>query len=175
MRLVTGLQLGVLALLLLPAGCGYKAGGPFRTDIQSVYVDMADSRTFRRGMEFTLTEALKKRIVMDTPYKLAAREQADTILMTEVMEERQNAFAPDFLTQQPREKQVTLAVRVQWKDVRSGRLLADQFVQLDSANYLPPTGETEAYAQAKAIDRLAQDIVRKLYDDQWPTTDSARE
>ena len=78
------------------AGCGYRAGGPYRSDVRTVYVDTAGSKEFRRDLEFTLTEALKKRIATDTPYRVAAREKADTILTTEVLEERQSAFAPDF-------------------------------------------------------------------------------
>lgn len=150
--------IGAACLVAVMAGCGYRAGGPYRSDIQTVYVDMAGSKEFRRGLEFQLTEALKKRIAMDTPYRLAARQDADTILTTEVLEERQGAFAPDFQSQQPRDVQLTLVVRVQWKDVRSGRLLVDQ-PQLQAADYLPPTGESEALAQERSIDRLAARIV----------------
>lgn len=148
------------------AGCGYKAGGPFRQDIRTVYVEMMESRTFRRDMEFALTEALKKRIATDTPYKVVPREKADTILRGEILEERQAAFAPDPLTRLPREKALTLAVRLEWKDVRTGKLLQKP-ATLQTVDYLPPTGEQEKYAQDKAIDRLAARIVAQLYDDNW--------
>ena len=149
----------------LVAGCGYRAGGPYRTDVRTVYVDMAGSKDFRRDLEFTLTEALKKRIGMDTPFRLAPREKADTILMTEVLEERQAALAPDFKSRQPREKQLTLAVRVQWKDVRTGRILVDHPALLQAVDYLPAAGEPEKLAQERAIDRLAQRIVALMYED----------
>ena len=160
--------LRIASLLLLVGGltgCGYKAGGPFRSDIRTVYVDMVGSKEFRRNLEFTLTEAIKKRIGTDTPYRLAPREKADTILVAEVLEERQAAFAPDFQSRQPREKQMTLAVRVQWKDVRNGRLLADQPALLQAVDYLTPTGESESFAQERAIDRLAARIVALMYED----------
>ncbi len=147
------------------AGCGYRAGGPYRSDLHSVYVDMAGSKEFRRDLEFTLTEAIKKRIALDTPYRVAAREKADTILVTEVLEERQSAFAPDYRSRQPREKTLTLAVRVQWKDVRSGRLLVDKPVQLRAKDYLVQAGETEKLAQEQACDLLARDIVALMYQD----------
>ncbi len=147
------------------AGCGYRAGGPFRGGIETVYVDMVGSREFRRDLEFKLTEALKKRIGTDTPYRVVAREKADTILSAEVLEQRTAAFAPDYRSQQPREKQLTLAVRVQWKDARSGRILVDQPVQLQTADYVVPPGETEALAQERVIDRLAARIVAMLYED----------
>lgn len=155
----------LLAAGLLANGCGYRAGGPYRTDIETVYVDMFGSKEFRRDLEFMLTEAVKKRIATDTPYRLASREQADTILVGEVLEQRQNALAPDFRSRQPREKVVTLAVQLQWKDLRTGRMLVEQPVELQAADYLTETGETEHLAQERAVDRLAQRIVAKMFED----------
>ncbi len=157
--------ISIVALLVILPGCGYKAGGPYRTDVQTVYVEMFGSREFRRDLEFMLTEAVKKRIGADTPYRLAAREKADTILSGEVLEERQAAWAPDFLSRQPREKQLTLAVKLQWRDVRTSKLLADVPVQLQTVDYLTPTGETEKFAQERAVDGLARQIVAKMYED----------
>lgn len=154
----------MLALLAVP-GCGYRAGGPFRSEIRTVYVEMFGSKEFRRDLEFLLTEAVKKRIATDTPYRLANRQDADTILMAEVLEERQAALAPDFRSRQPREQQATMAVRVQWKDVRTGRVLVDQPVMLQAADYLPPAGESERLAQERAADRMAARIVAALYED----------
>lgn len=155
----------LLAAALMVSGCGYRAGGPFRTDVKSVYVDMFESREFRRDLEFLLTEAIKKRVGMVTPYRLAAKEKADTILSGTVLEERQAAFAPDFRTRRPREIQMTLIVQVQWKDLRTGEILLDQPLELQSVDYLPATGETEKFAQQKAMDRLAARIVAKMYDE----------
>ena len=157
--------ISIVALLVILPGCGYKAGGPYRTDVQTVYVEMFGSREFRRDLEFMLTEAVKKRIGADTPYRLAAREKADTILSGEVLEERQAAWAPDFQSRQPREKQLTLAVKLQWRDVRTSKLLADVPVQLQTVDYLTPTGETERFAQERAVDGLARQIVAKMYED----------
>lgn len=158
---VTALALPLIAI----AGCGYRAGGPFRSEIRTVYVEMFGSKEFRRDLEFLLTEAVKKRIATDTPYRLANRQDADTILMAEVLEERQAALAPDFRSRQPREQQATMAVRVQWKDVRTGRVLVDQPVMLQAADYLPPAGESERLAQERAADRMAARIVAALYED----------
>jgi len=155
--------LGVLAALVVLPGCGYRAGELYRPNIETVHVEMFASKEFRRELEFKLTEAVKKRIGADTPYRLAPKEKADTILSGEVLEERQAAFAPDFRSRLPREKQLTLAVRVQWKDLRSGRMLVDQPVELQAADYVPPSGEREAWAQERAIDLLARKIVAKMY------------
>jgi hypothetical protein len=146
-------------------GCGYKSGGLFRSDVQTVHVQMFESREFRRDLEFMLTEAVKKRIATDTPYRLASREQADTILKGEVLEERQSAFAPDFRTRQPRDTQLALVVRVFWQDQRSGRTLTERELLLQAVDYLPPAGESEKFAQQRGMDRLAARIVAQMYND----------
>lgn len=156
-----------LALLSLPVltGCGYSSRGLYREDVRSVHVEIFTSREFRRDLEFHLTEAVQKRIGTDTPYRLAPKEKADTILRGQVLEVRQAAFAPDPISRQPRDIQLTLAVRVEWKDQRDGRILLDQPVLLQAVDYLPAPGETEAFAQRKAIDRMAARIVARMYDD----------
>ena len=158
--------LACLAALSGLTGCGYSSDTLFRTDVKTVHVQMFETREFRRDLEFMLTEAVKKRIATDTPYRVAPREKADTILKGEVLEERQAAFAPGFRTRQPRDKQMTLVVRMEWKDVRSGRVLADRPLLLQAVDYLPPAGETEKAAQQKGIDRLAARIVAQM-DNEW--------
>jgi hypothetical protein len=155
----------LVAALLILVGCGYRVGPAelYRPGIQTVHVQIFASKEFRRDLEFKLTEAIQKRIATDTPYRLASPEKADTILKGEVLEVRQAAFATDYESRLPREKQLTLAVRVQWQDVRTGRMLLDQPIELQAVDYLTPTGETEAFAQEKAIDRLAAKIVSKMY------------
>jgi hypothetical protein len=163
---MTARVLGVTVLWLgLVTGCGYKLGEPFRSDVKTVYVEMFESREFRRDLEFMLTEAVKKRIALQTPYRIAPRDKADTILKGELLEERQSALAPDPLSRQPREKSLNLVVRVEWKHVRTGKLLMDQPALLQAVDYLPPTGESERSAQDRAIDRLAARIVARMYDE----------
>lgn len=161
-------RLTIVSLLLpctMLVGCGYDTGAVFRTDIETVHVRMFESRTFRRDLEFMLTEAVKKKIATDTPYRIAPLEQADTVLKGEVLEERQSAFAPDFRTRQPRDQQMTMIVRVNWTDQRNGRTLFDRPLLLQSMDYLPTAGETEKFAQQKAIDGLAVRIVSQMYND----------
>lgn len=159
------LGFAVVLAVVGTSGCGYRAGGPYRTDVQTVYVEMFGSREFRRDLEFMLLEAVKKRISMDTPYRLVDRSQADTVLVAEIREERQTSFAPDFQTRQPRDMTLTLAVQVQWKDVRSGRVLVEHPAILQAVDYLPTAGETERLAQERAIDRLAGRIVATMYEE----------
>lgn len=159
------LATGCLVALCGLTGCGYSSDNLFRTHVKTVYVQMFDTREFRRDLEFMLTEAVKKRIATDTPYRVAPKETADTILKGEVLEERQAAFAPSFRSRQPRDKQMTLVVRMEWEDVRTGRMLVDRPLLLQAGDYLPPAGETEKLAQQKGVDRLAARIVAQMYNE----------
>lgn len=163
-------RLTLLALLVLAAtqvGCGYSWGGPFRMGIDTVHVEMFTSREFRRDIEFQLTEAVKKRIATDTPYRLSRKAEADSLLSGEVLEVRRAAFAPDPLSRLPREQQLTLAIRLRWQDLRSGEFLIDQPIELQAVDYIPPLGETEAYALQKVTDRMAEKITGRMYDQEW--------
>lgn len=155
----------LLAVLSVAPGCGYRTDQLFRADVKTVYVDMFESKEFRRDLEFMLTEAVKKKIGTDTPYRLAPRDKADTILRGEILEVRQAAFAPSPLSRLPRDKEMMLAIHLEWKDLRSGNLLINQPVLLQAVDYLPPGGEREKFAEEKVIEKMASRVVARMYDD----------
>lgn len=158
---------GLAVLLVGLTGCGYTAGGPYRSGISTVHVEMFNARTYRRDLEFQLTEAVKKRIGSDTPYRLSEKADADTVLRGEVLRVDQVAWAPDPASRLPREKQIAMSVRVQWQDLRNGRLLIDQPIELTAADYAPPLGESEAYALQQVSDKMAEKIISGMYDPDW--------
>lgn len=158
--------LGLVAMLTIVApGCGYGTDSLFRPNIRTVHVETFATKEFRRDLELLLTEAVKKRVSVDTPYRVAAKERADTVLKGEVLEVRQAAFAPDFVTRIPRDTQLTLIVRVLWQDLRDGAIYADDRIEVQSVDYLPGAGESEKFAQDRAIDRMAARIVKRMYDE----------
>jgi len=157
----TFLALSATAVSL--TGCsGYTTGRPFPQHVRSVYVEMFDSKEFRRGIEFRLTEAVRKQLEMDTPYMNSARERADTILSGEVIEFRQAAFAGDFRTDLPREIGGVLIVSYRWKDQRTGKILSENPRLLYQVDRVPTVGETEFYALDLAVDGMARQIVNSM-------------
>ena len=69
---VFAVLLGMTAVLSMAvSGCGgYSNESLFPDQIRSVYVEMFENETFRRGIEYDLTDALAKRIEAETPYKI---------------------------------------------------------------------------------------------------------
>ncbi len=153
---------GLVLVCLAASGCGYSMRRPFPQNVRTVYVEMFQSREFRRGLEFTLTEALQKRILQDTPYKIADKNTADTMISGEVLEVRQNTLGRNYYTGQPRQTQATFIIRFQWKDMRNGQILVDQPRFMQSVTYIPPAGQTFDNAADKALDDLAERIVEQM-------------
>ncbi len=155
---VMGLRAAAV-LLAAAAGCGYSSEPLHRQTVRTIYVEMAQSREFRRGIEFELTEALRKQIDLETPYRNAPREKADTILSAEVLEWRESTIGRHFGTSWPRETAAALAVRYRWQDMRTGKLLRERPRFVTTVTYVRPAGETVADARLDAVNKHARNIV----------------
>jgi hypothetical protein len=153
-----------LALIGL-AGCGYSAQRPFRTDIQTIHVEMFHSKEFRRELEFRLTEALIKRIELDTPYHLASHRKADALLSGELLSVENRTFGDAFDTDLPREIGSTVVVRFRLQDTRTGEILTERPRFVYQTSYIPPVGETFTQGMTRAMDGLAEGIVEAMESD----------
>ena len=66
---------------------GYSSESLFPEGVGSIYVQMFDNRSFRRGVEYELSDALAKRIEAETPYKIiSSRDRADTIISGQIVQ-----------------------------------------------------------------------------------------
>jgi hypothetical protein len=146
-------------------GCSYSTDRPFRKDVCTIAVKPFGSKEFRRRIEMNLTEAVKKRILLDTPYKLADESVADTLLTGEVLQVRQATLGRDFTFDRPRETQLTLIVKFQWKDLRTGEVIVQKDRWLQTYDYSKPVGENEEIALEGAVDRMAETIVEQMEQD----------
>lgn len=151
----------VLAGLAM-VGCGYSNESLYRDSVRTVYVDMFQSQSFRRGIEFQLTEAIRKQISRTTPYKNAERNRADTLLEGEVLEWDEAAIGRDFVSNRAREVAGTLLVRYRWQDRRTGRLLVERERAITTVQYVRPVGEEEFDGFQLAADQMARQIVESM-------------
>ncbi len=154
-----------LAAVSAASGCGYSTKRPFRTDIQTVHVEMFQSREFRRELEFRLTEAIIKRIEMDTPYRIGSKQTADATLSGEVLSVKNQVFGDDLSTGRPREIGATVVVRFRFQDMRSGEILAERPRFVYQTSYIPPVGETFTVSMTRALDGMAEQIVETMETD----------
>ncbi len=149
------------------AGCGYSTRPMHPCDIQTVYVPMFETRVFRRGVEMQLTEAVIKELEQKTPYKVVRSENADTTLRGEIKTVRKRVLiqTPE---DEPRELETALTIEVEWRDNRTGELLASgqapgvPFLVRGDSQYAPELGQTTATAIKETVDKLAVQVVAMM-------------
>lgn len=144
---------------------GYRWNSLYREDVQTVAVPIFTSKEFRRGLEFRLTEAVQKQLELRAPYKVVAREKADTILEGQITEVRSMTLSKDYRTALPREQMITITVDLVWKDQRNGRILCNRKNLTQSGVYIQNLGEGEVVGSQEAIERFALAIVQELQSD----------
>ncbi|MFM9965166.1 MAG: LPS assembly lipoprotein LptE [Planctomycetaceae bacterium] len=149
-------------------GCGYMVGGGFDPQVRSVEVPIFETKSFRRGIEVQLTEAVQKQIQLRTPFRVV-KGDADTRLSGRVIDLRKSVLG-ETLQDDPRELQVNLVVEVLWEDLRAGRILAEQQVPIgpellalrSQADFAPEVGQSLATATQQSINQLARQIVNLM-------------
>ena len=166
---VIGISLSLIAAgFLMLGGCGgYSSESLFPEKVNSVYVEMFDNKSFRRGVEYELTDALAKRIEAVTPYKIiSSREQADTVLGGQIVSVGESVVSYERQTGRAIEKQVELRAVVSWKNLKTGEVLIDNKTVSASASYSEWQNQGFGYASTLAANNLAQRIV-ELMEKKW--------
>ncbi len=152
-------------------GCGFIDGysnqSLYPSDVTSVYLEMFDNRTFRRGVEYELTDALAKRIEAQTPYKIISdSDRADTILTGQIISIRELALSTERETGLVLERQLEIKALVSWENFKTGQLLVDNQTVIASATYSEYQNQEFNYASRLAANNLAKKIV-ELMENKW--------
>lgn len=157
----------VLGLVL--GGCsedwasGYRNDWLYPEEVSSVYVEMFDSPGLRRGHEYTLTDAIGKRIEAQTPYKIVSdRSRADTVLSGRISSISEPILTGERLTGRPLEKQFEMSAVVNWKNLKTGELLINNKIVSASASFSTLQDQERGYASAVTANRLAEQIVETM-------------
>lgn len=153
------------------SGCnplsGYSREPLFSTDVKTVYVEMFESKSFRRGVEYKLTEAVCKRIEAQTPYKIVAkRELADTLLTGQIVSADSSILSSERQTGRALEKDFQIEAVINWKNLKTGEMLLDNVAASASASYSEWQNQGIEYAGGLAANKLARRIV-ELMEKPW--------
>ncbi len=158
---------GLVVLAVSLCGCqGYSNSWLHRDDVSTVYVEMMETSSFRRGHEFALTDAICKRIEAQTPYKIVSdRDVADTILSGR-MDIGTGVLATERWEGRPLEYETSIAVTVTWKNLKTGQILVDREMVFGSASYSSQLGQSFDYSIGLAVNNAAQKVV-ELMEKPW--------
>jgi len=171
-RFVSAISFGlVIAVCLVFSGCaemgGYCGESLFPEEVNSVYVEMFDSRSFRRGVEYELSDALAKRIEAETPYKIVSdRNRADTVISGQILSISESWLSSEREVGRALEKELELRAVVNWKNLKTGELLIDNQSVSASASFSEWQNQGFGYASTFAANNLARRIV-ELMEKQW--------
>jgi len=161
----------VLCFTLAAGGCGgstgYSNASLFPKDVESVYVEMFDNRSFRRGTEFTFSNALAKQIETQTPYKVvSSRDRADSVMGGQLVAISESILTVERDLGRALEKEVLLTAVVNWKSLKSGQLMINSQTVTAAASYSEFQGQDFTYASGVAANKLAQKVVQ-LMENPW--------
>jgi hypothetical protein len=165
------LCLCLCAYCLILNGCtamsGYSNESLFPEDVKSVCLKMFDNQTFRRGVEYELSDSLAKRIEAHTPYKIISDpDRADSIISGQIVSMGERPLSTERETGMVLEKQLELQAVVNWKNLKTGQLLIDNQSVSASASYSSFQMQEFKYVSTLAANNLAQKIV-ELMESKW--------
>jgi len=149
-------------------GCdGYSNDSLYPDDVGSVCLKMFDNQSFRRGVEFELSDALAKRIEVDTPYKIVSdSDRADSEISGQIVSIGELALSTDPKVGRILEKEVEVRAVVNWKNLKTGQLMIDHLSVSASASYSAYQQQDFKYASNLAANNLARKIV-ELMERKW--------
>lgn len=166
----------LLTGLLVLEGCAaYRFGNRslYPQDIQTVYVPVFESDSFRMNLAEFLTEAIAKEIELKTPYKVVGSPEADSVLTGKITTDTKRVVIEDPYDY-PRETQINMSVEVRWVDRKGAAMgqpmtvaVPEELVTISNTGMLVPEyGQSVSTAQLQAIQRLATQIV-SLMESPW--------
>ena len=155
----------IVVIFVLISGCGYTNKSLISRKINSIYIPIFENKTFRRDLEFDLTNAVKDEIMSKTKLRIAQKDNADTILTGKI-----NKVAESMLTSNVQdnivESRVTIYIDIKLVDRRTGRTLIEEKDLTRSAEFIVQRGENINTASQESLVLLAETIVNHL-EEKW--------
>jgi hypothetical protein len=146
---------------------GYSNESLFPQDVDSICLEMFDNQTFRRGVEYELSDALSKRIEAETPYKIVSNsDRADTVMSGQITSIGELALSSERETGRTLEKELKIRAIVSWKNLKTGELIIENVPVSASASYSQYQQQDFKYASSLAANNLARNIV-ELMEIKW--------
>jgi hypothetical protein len=155
----------IMVIFALISGCGYSNKSLISRKINSIYIPIFENETFRKGLEFDLTNAVKDEIMSNTKLRIAKKDNADTILTGKIQKVTESMLSSN-VEDNIVEGRVTIYVDVKLVDRRTGRTLIEEKKVTQSAEYIVKRGENIKTASRESLTLLAETIVGHL-EEKW--------
>jgi outer membrane lipopolysaccharide assembly protein LptE/RlpB len=167
-RIVTGIT--ILGCLLSLAGCGYTLAGrgsSLPTYIQTIGVPLFVNATSVFDVEQKLTERVRLEFIGRGKYKVVSDDVgADAVLKGEIVgiSVRPTAFTTE---QQASRYEITVVVKIEFRDVKTNKVLYENPAQTFREEYEVTTGQVASDPSflgqnQNALERIANDFARTV-------------
>ena len=162
MRELRFLVLGLMLVVL--SGCGYTHGKLYRDDVKTISVPIFGNKSFHKGIEFDLTEAVIKELALRTPYQVVSGERGDTVLVGEIVKVSEQVRSRGAEVGLPEAMGLHVVIDFTWKDMRTGEILVERMGFDREVEYLVSRKGGERYRTGMhgVAAKLAVDIVGEL-------------
>lgn len=147
-------------------GCratGYSVRAPYDTNVKTVYVPTFQSVTFRREINFQITELVIKEIHRRTPYHVVGKpDDADTTLSGTINYAEKNVVVenPNNLA---RQLTATIVIAVTWTDNKAvEKKDTNPAVVANTFNFYPEIGEPVEAAFYRDSEKMATQVVNMM-------------
>lgn len=159
------INLILLIMVSVLVGCGYTSRSLLEQNVRSIYVPIFDNETFRRGLEFELTKAVKEEILFKTRLKLEDKDRADTVLLGKITDVKERVLIenPDA---EVVESSVTIYVNFSLKDQRTGRMIIKETNVSTTAEFIARRNEDVKIGEVEAFVDIAEKIIN-LMEEKW--------
>lgn len=163
------LALAAAGVALL-AGCasdpreGYAVGSAFDRNVGSVEVRIFDNLSFHHGLEVLLADAIVKQIQIQTPWTVRSGALAQTTLTGAITDVRLRARSVARSTGLVQEQALDITVDFQWRDNRTGDVLASRRGVRVTETFVPALGASERIEVGEnlAVQEAAREVVAAL-------------
>ncbi len=162
--------LAALALVVSLVGCasdprdGYSWSSAHDESVRTVHVPMFGNKTFFRGIEMELTDAIVKEIQANTPWRVVSQGNADTVLSGTVTNSDLRAVSIGEGSGLVQEQGVEIVLEFAWRNNRTGKVIVERKNFKGADIFIPArlVGESLETGQNAAIQRLAKSVVAEL-------------
>ena len=159
------LWVGLFMVSLLLTACGYTSRSTMRQNVNTIYIPIFENQTFRRGLEFDLTNAIKNEVLFRTRLKVVDKDHADSVLYGEIADVQKFVLIED-----PRanitEASMDIIINFSWVDLRTGRTIVKKQNITQRAELITRRKEDEGTAEREAFVDLAEKVIN-LMEDEW--------
>lgn len=155
----------LLVMVFVLTGCGYTSRSLLEQNVRSIYVPIFDNKTFRRGLEFELTKAVKEEILFKTRLKLEDKDRAETVLLGRITDIKERVLIenPDA---EVVESSVTIHVQFSLEDQRTGRTIIKNTDVATTAEFIARRNEDVKIGEVEAFVDIAEKIIN-LMEEKW--------